>query len=216
MGPATFDAIAEGYVRTQPQAGATRSVARRGLARPRVVAAGSAPAGSSAARGDRRPRSATGDRAIGHLVDARSTRGASIWRRSSPRCASRRNGNSAAPRRSTIRRVTSSASRLRRSIGPRSFAVHDALNRLLPGDRSAGRSRQRAHGVPQSCRPIAAKTCLTEAHAACMHATNAVVPLLVDEGADLVFRDNLAWDAFARYNGNRQHRDRDQQRPDAM
>lgn len=80
--------------------------------------------------------------------------------------------------------------------------VHAALNRLLPGDRPLHeRVATLRHDtlVPAHRR----EDVLTEVLRACMNATNAVVPLLLDEGAHLVFRDNPGWDGFARYQGNR-------------
>jgi len=80
--------------------------------------------------------------------------------------------------------------------------VHAALNQLLPGDRPLHErvaKLRRDTLVPADRR----EDVLTEALRACMEATNAVVPLLLDEGAHLVFRDNPAWDGFARSNGGR-------------
>jgi hypothetical protein len=80
--------------------------------------------------------------------------------------------------------------------------VHAVLNALLPGDRPL---HERVAALRQGTIVPAARReeVLLAAHLACMHAINSVVPLLQDEGAHLVFRDNPGWDGFARYNGGR-------------
>ena len=77
-----------------------------------------------------------------------------------------------------------------------------SLNRLLPGDRPLHErvaTFRRDIVVPVERR----EDVLVAAGIPCMHAINAVVPILMDEGAPPTLRDNLEWDAFARFDGDR-------------
>lgn len=80
--------------------------------------------------------------------------------------------------------------------------VHEALSRLLPGDQplAARLDAFRREAIVPADRRAAV---IGRALDACRTATMAAITLPQDERVRLVFRSDLEWDAFARYAGNR-------------